>query len=134
MRTREFRNSPRHSNHSHKSVSPLPILTPNFGVGLSGISMGGVPFDTGGWIKNLGLGVGPIFGNSKSYVTNRHCTRLTEAAEDVSFPTQDTPSLCTNRPGKKYVSVIRMMARNVVFFGCASGSALRTSVVNTSAR
>ncbi len=44
---------------------------------------------------------------------------------------QDTPSCCTNRPGKNCVFVIRMMARDVTFFGCTSGSALRTSVVNT---
>jgi hypothetical protein len=47
--------------------------------------------------------------------------------------TKVTPSLCTNRPGKNYVSVIGMMARDVAFLGRASGSARRTSVVNTSA-
>ena len=45
--------------------------------------------------------------------------------------TQDTPSWRTNRPGKNYVSVIRMMARDVTFFGRTSGSARRTAVVNT---
>jgi hypothetical protein len=45
--------------------------------------------------------------------------------------TKDTPSCCTNRPGKNYAFVIRLMARVVAFYGCTSGSALRTSVVNT---
>jgi hypothetical protein len=40
-------------------------------------------------------------------------------------------SCCTNRPGKKYAFVIRLMARNVVFLGRASGRARRASVVNT---
>ncbi len=44
--------------------------------------------------------------------------------------TKDTPSCCTNQPGKNCVFVIRMMARDVAFLGCTSGSALRTSVVN----
>ncbi len=48
--------------------------------------------------------------------------------------TEDTPSCCTNRPGKNYVFVILLMARDVAFFGHASGRARRTSVVNTDAR
>jgi hypothetical protein len=40
-------------------------------------------------------------------------------------------ALLTHKPaGQKYVSVIRMMARDVAFFGRASGRARRTSVVN----
>ena len=44
---------------------------------------------------------------------------------------QDTPSCCTNRPGKNYEFVIRLMARVVVFLGRTSGSVRRTSGVNT---
>ena len=46
----------------------------------------------------------------------RPCCRHVRRAQSAQL-TQDTPSCCTNRPGKNYVSVIRMMARDLTSLG-----------------